>query len=172
MSQLLTPSTAEIPSDLSEPTIYSGLRAQSELHLIANNLSNRLLWASPTSVEEALAFNKALENWAVQLPSYFQLGQNQSSSGQWYLFARSRLWWRYWNFKIILFRPVLLRCAVEKLDPRSSYRPTPEEEECRQICLHSAHLTVESVKGFVDQYPMTRLAGWYCLHVTTFFQQI
>ncbi len=43
--------------------------------------------------------NQALDAWSLTLPPYFQLEQQPSSGEQWYLFARSRLWWRLWNLK-------------------------------------------------------------------------
>lgn len=165
LPQLLTPSTTTIPAETLEPTIYSGLHAQSDLHLIANSISHRLLRSPPISAEEALTLNKSLETWAVQVPSYFQPSLEQKHFEPWYLLSRSRLWWRYWNFQIILFRSILFRTAVKKIESPSAFNSARDEAQCRNLCVKSAHETIESIKSYTDLEPVTRLAGWYCLYV-------
>lgn len=154
-----------MPTELQEPTIYSSLICQSELHLIANGLANRLLCSPAISAAEAVASNKTLDSWKSTVPTYFQNDQAWPSSDYWYLFARSRLWWRFWNLQIILFRPILLRCAIQQLDGKSNHPRNSDEEQCKEICFTAAHLTIESISNYISQTQLTRLAGWYSLYV-------
>lgn len=160
--------TSKIPSGLSEPTIYAGLKAQTEFHLTTNCVSNRLLSSTPLSAEDALASNTILESWTVGLPHYFRLDQRVTCSDQWYLFARSRQWWRYWNLQIILFRPILLRCAMKRTNSGHFGQVDMDEEKCWGMCINSAHLTIDSIHDYIEQAVLTRLVAWYslyCLHV-------
>lgn len=145
----------------SGPTIYSGLRVQAEFHLESNHISNSLVLNGKLPVEEALDLNAKLDIWAADLPVYFQLSEDMSCTEQWYIYARSRIWWRYWNLKMILLRQILLQKAMNGKGNPHGYRLLHTEEACCQICLSSAHLTIESINHFLQHSEVTRLVGWY-----------
>ena len=155
--------TSNIPPEFDGPTIYSSLKVQSQLHLLTNKISNRLLCAPSLSSEEALTLNKPLVEWAATVPAYFQLNQPTSSPSEWYVFARSKIWWRYWNLQIILFRSILLRAAVDKIHGRQLHDLTAEDEQCKIVCLEAAHLTIGTIDQYIEQNSLTRLAAWYSL---------
>ncbi|KAL7773166.1 hypothetical protein CFE70_003130 [Pyrenophora teres f. teres 0-1] len=106
--------TDEVPPEEEGPTIYSQLRAQSSFHIHTNYISNRLLAEPGLSAEAALALNTSMDAWTHTVPSYFQLSYTSHITTRWYIFARSRLWWRFWNLKIIVFRQILLRQAISE----------------------------------------------------------
>jgi transcriptional regulatory protein GAL4 len=125
-----------------------------------NHISNRLLAEPGLSAEAALALNTTMEAWANTVPLYFQLSQPPYMSARWYVFARSRLWWRFWNLKIIIFRQILLRRAIAERGQIPDEATQSAQEECKRLCLEAAHSTVTSI----DQYTMSeqsRLEGWY-----------
>jgi transcriptional regulatory protein GAL4 len=154
--------TSDIPPESDQPTLYSSLKLQSQLHLATNKISNRLLCAPSISAEEALTLNQSLLKWAAAVPGYFQLDQMKASVHHWYLFARSKLWWRYWNIQIILFRPILLRAAMEQIHGRDFHLP-PVYDQCKKLCLESAHRTIATIDEYIEQNFLTRLAAWYSL---------
>ncbi|KAK4234591.1 regulatory protein GAL4 [Achaetomium macrosporum] len=159
----LTPKTTVMPPEPAQPTIYSGLKAQSDFHLHTNYISNRLLSPAGVSTDEALAMNQALDAWSKTLPVYFQLDQELASTQAWYVFARSRLWWRFWNLKIILFRQILLKRAVSRTRNVPAATSHKAEAKCRDICVEAAHSTVLSIQDYLEQAVLTRLAGWYSM---------
>lgn len=152
-----------VPEESGAPTIYSGLKAQSDFHLQFNHISNRLL-SSSVSAEEALKFNEALDAWSKTLPRYFQLDQDVASFEQWYLFARSRLWWRFWNLKIILFRQLVLKRAIERSQGTSSTY-FPQQDYCRDAGVEAAHASIVSIHSFLSHNVCTRLVSWYSVFV-------
>ncbi|KAL2017231.1 hypothetical protein VTK56DRAFT_2390 [Thermocarpiscus australiensis] len=161
--EALTPKTTAMPPESTQPTIYSSMKAQSDFHVHSNHISNRLLSPAGVSTDEALAMNQALDTWSRTLPPYFQLDQDLASSQPWYVFARSRLWWRFWNLKIILFRQILLKRAIARtrnVPARASHK---DEDKCRDICVGAAHSTVLSIQSYLEQAALTRLAGWYSM---------
>jgi transcriptional regulatory protein GAL4 len=157
--------TSQIPLEVEQPTLYSSLKAQSELHLATNSMSNRLLCTPSISAAEALVLNKRLTEWAATVPAYLRLENSPAASFDWYLFARSKLWWRYSNMQIILFRPIMLRAAMEQI--HGKYPPLPSEyEECKRLCLEAAHQTTVTIQEYTQQNVLVRLAAWYTLCAT------
>jgi transcriptional regulatory protein GAL4 len=158
--QSLTPQTTELPNEIGEPTIYSSLKVQSSFHLHTNYISNRLLAEPGMSPEAALALKIPLETWANTIPEYFRLSQPPNSSTRWYLFARARLWWRFWNLKIIVFRQILLRRAIAQRGQIPDQATQSTQEDCKRLCLEAAHSTVTSIHQYATQ-DLGRLEGWY-----------
>jgi transcriptional regulatory protein GAL4 len=159
--------TSVIPSESDQPTLYSSFKVQSELHVAANSISNRLLCAASISAKDSLALNKPLLDWVATVPKYFQLDQPQVCAYDWYVFARSKLWWRYWNLQIILFRPILLRAAMNQIHGRHLHVPFGSDQ-CSVLCLESARRTITTIDQYVNENPLTRLAAWYSLCVVPY----
>jgi transcriptional regulatory protein GAL4 len=137
------------------------MKAQSDFHVHTNYISNHLLLHRSMSAEEALQMATKLDQWAATLPDYFQLETNVTNFEQWYLFARSRLWWRFWNLKIILLRQILLRKASKSEDRFSGADLAQSENECIAACLNAAHMTISSIHGYLNHAETTKLIAWY-----------
>ncbi|KAH6653173.1 C6 transcription factor [Truncatella angustata] len=160
----LTPGTTNLPAETTLPTLYSGLRAQSSFHVQTNHISNRLLSASGISKEEALSLDQALDSWSKSLPSYFQISQAPVFYEQWYMFARSKLWWRFWNLRIILFLQVLLGRSMGRSNITAAGKPPYVlDETCRNICVEAAHLSIVSIHQYLSQVVPTRIESWYAV---------
>lgn len=162
--ETLTPATVRLPVESTEPTIYSSLHAQSGFHMHTNHISNRLLAEPGLSAEAALALDASMTVWIHNLPSFFQDSYPPFLRYRWYSFARSRLWWRYWNLKIIIFRHILLRRAISGKGSILDQDTQSSQEACKRLCLEAAHSTVQSTHQYAS-LGLTRLEGWY----TTYF---
>ena len=158
--QALTPKTTELPIESTEPTIYSALKTQSDLHIHTNHISNRLLADPGLSAEAALSISATMDAWSHTLPAYFQLDQQSPCQHRWYTFAKSRLWWRFWNLKIIVFRHILLRRAISERGQIPDPVAQAKQEECTRLCIEAANATVSSIHQYAVQ-GLTRLEGWY-----------
>ncbi|KAK8093349.1 GAL4-transcription factor [Apiospora hydei] len=162
---MLTPRTTTLPDESEMPTIYSGIKAQSDFHLHSNHISNRLLLSTGVSVEEALIHNNTLDAWSKTLPPYFQPDRDVPCREEWYLFAKPRLWWRFWNLKIILFRQIVLKRAIERHQgPASTFAPNNQDNLCRDIGVDAAHSTVVSIHQYLNNCIHTRLVSWYSVY--------
>lgn len=150
----------ELPLESAGPTLYSSLKIQSEFHLHTNHISNRLLAEPGLSAEAALALDGSMQAWVQTIPPYFQLHYQPASQMRWYLFARSRLWWRMWNLRIIIYRHILLRRAISERGQIPDQATQSSQEDCKRNCLDAAHSTVISIHQYSLQ-GMTRLEGWY-----------
>lgn len=163
-SQQLTPRTLDLPHESTEPTIYSGMKWQSDFHVHSNYISNYLLAPSGILPEETLSMNKSLDAWAQTLPGWFQPGQAEHACHEdWYLFARARLSWRFWNLKIILFRQVVLKRAMRRAGTTPAPAVSEVDNQCRDLAVSAAHLTVVSIHEFLARATPTRLINWYSM---------
>ncbi|KAF1933328.1 uncharacterized protein M421DRAFT_415666 [Didymella exigua CBS 183.55] len=161
--EALTPQTTELPIESTEPTLYSALRAQSDLHIHTNHISNRLLSDPGLSAEAALSISTSMDAWSQTLSTYFQPDHQSSCQHRWYTFARSRMWWRFWNLKIIVFRHILLRYAISKRGQIPDPVAQAKQEECTRLCIEAANATVTSIHQYAAQ-GLTRLEGWYATY--------
>ncbi|KAI0475409.1 lactose regulatory protein LAC9 [Xylariaceae sp. FL0804] len=162
--ECLTPGSALLPEGSLMPTIYSGMRSQSSFHVRSNHISNHLLSPTGVSLEEALAMNKTLDEWSETVSPYFQLSNPVPSQDHWYLFARSRLWWRFWNMKIILFRHILLERVIDQ--SKGIAQPTADgvRRDCRAIGISAARSTVSSIHDYLNHGALDRLVRWYAMY--------
>jgi len=101
-----------------------------------------------------------MDAWTRTLPVYFQPGTQLNCQYRWYQFARSRLWWRYWNLKIIVFRHILLRQAIAQRGQILDADAQSEQNKCKHVCIEAAHATIVSIQQYSTR-GLTRLEGWY-----------
>ncbi|TWU76249.1 lactose regulatory protein lac9 and GAL4-like protein [Metarhizium rileyi] len=160
----LTPRTIDLPEESEQPTRYSSIKYQSDFHLHSNHISNRLLATSGISPDEALRLESSLETWCETLPAYFKMAQDPVSLEPSYLFARSRLWWRIWNLRIILFRQIVLSRAMRRRRGSLVTASTDLDNRCRDLAVQAAHSTIISIRQFLAQTSMTRLINWYATY--------
>lgn len=154
-----------MPTEWTEPTLYSGLKWQSELHVHSNHISNRLLSSTGVSPDEAWSMDRSLDTWSTSLPPYFRLEQQVACDDPAFLFARCRLWWRFWNLKIILFRQLLLAQAVDRHRNGTAKAFTETDMRSRHAAIHAASATVASIHNYSQTGMITRLVAWYSMYV-------
>lgn len=152
-----------MPTEWTEPTLYSGLKWQSDLHVHSNHISNRLLVSSGVSLEDALSMDQLLDAWSRSLPSYFHLDHQASCDEPAVQFARCRLWWRFWNLRIILFRQLLLTQAVERHKNGTVTAFTETDMRSRSTAINAASATIVSIHGYSQSSIITKLVAWYSM---------
>ncbi|KAH7256028.1 fungal-specific transcription factor domain-containing protein [Fusarium tricinctum] len=162
--EYLTSETELLPIEVNQPTLYSGIKYQSDLHVKSNYISNRLLSSSGISPADALSMAATLDRWSDTIPAYLRLDYNDSFAEPSFVFNKSRLWWRFWNLKIILFRQLLLKRAVEKRKGPATIQDKQVEERCMGIVVQSSSATVASIDHYTKHGGMTRLATWYSIY--------
>lgn len=106
---------------------------------------------------------ETLDRWSDTIPAYLRLDYIDSFAEPSFIFNKSRLWWRFWNLKIILFRQLLLKRAVEKRKGPAPIQDRQVEEKCRGIVVHSSSATVASIDHYTKHGEMTRLVTWYSM---------
>ena len=167
--EALTTATTTLPPEVNEPTLYTGMIAQAKFHILTNSVYQRLISGPNPTPEETLNLQKPMDEWYDGLPDYIKQPNLRTISDNFAL-VRSRLLWRDWNLRILIYRPILLRWASRRWTPNTPTEPEdPSEAECRALCFRSARLTISSITDFVNNHPCTRLGAWYMLYVSNFF---
>ena len=153
-------------------TNYTGLKYQTTFHRTTNPIYQRLISNPSPSATELLALHKTIDAWEKSIPAYFQPGIRKQQPYDPFVLARYRLSWRASNFRIISFRPSVLRWAVSRWTNHncgSQDETNTDEEECRSICLLSARKTIASISEYYYEYISVngtvppRLSSWYML---------
>ncbi|KAG4429339.1 hypothetical protein IFR05_015181 [Cadophora sp. M221] len=162
----LTATTMSLSQEIPLPTVYSGLRAQSALHLTTNQLYHRLISTPAPTSSELLSLQVPLDTWQNSIPAYFQIHSPELQANDAYILARYRLSWRTWNLRIILFRPTVLRWAAKlwSFGPDSDLDGDDSDEKCRMLCLESARETIASISEYMAGNLTSRLGSWYMLY--------
>ena len=167
-AQSLIASTTLLPAEIPQTTYYTPLICQSLFHLSTNGLHHRLISSPSPSSQELIALNRTIDEWEESIPDYFRLELPDIQSNETFLFARYRLYWRSWNLKILLSRPVVLQWAARlKTADISAKSNTSDDFECRRICMQSASATINSIAEFMSTGVVSRLSTWYSLCVVS-----
>ncbi|KAI5923011.1 c6 zinc finger domain-containing protein [Camillea tinctor] len=162
--EFLTPNTTNIPNESPAPTIYSNLKTQNDFHVHSNYISNRLLSATGITKDEALKHNVDLESWSKTVPDYFQLDSQLARDEQWFVFARYRLWWRFWNFKLVVFRQILLSRAIDRGRGVTSLDIDDLNQRCIVIGVTAARLTISTASQYLENAEVNRVVSWYLVY--------
>lgn len=161
----LTFENETMPSERTEPTLYSGLIAQCNFSHKTNEIFNRVISRpSPTAIE-ALEMNKRIDEFCNDMPEFFKDGSIVDQTKPWLKLAKYKLGWRFRNLRLILFRPFILQRVLSEGDHNPlPVMNSPEEKECRRMCLRSAHNTIVSVNEFIQTNEQTPMSVWYTIY--------
>lgn len=148
------------PSEVEQATVNTYLRVQSSYHLQTMPIYNRLISNPPPTPEELLTLDSTIvDAWLSQVPHYFH-----DSCGP-MLEERLALpnginCWRYRNLRIIMFRPLLVKWALQDENEETL---TWHEQEATNRCLRAARESIASIQNFWKSRPQTRLTAFYVL---------
>jgi transcriptional regulatory protein GAL4 len=157
----LTVNSPVTPAEVDEATANTYLRVQSSYHLQTMPIYNRLISNPPPLPEELLTLDSTIvEAWLSQVPHYFH-----DSSGP-HLDDRFALphginCWRYRNLRIVIFRPLLVKWALQD-GPEDTL--TWHEQEATNRCLCAARESIASIQNFWKSRSQTRLTAFYVLY--------
>lgn len=110
-----------------------------------------------------MAMNRSLDAWTDTLPDYFRRDRYPGTNDDSILFAKHRLWWRFWNLKVILLRQFLLGRAVEQRRHPQGNSLSDTEAQCRDVAVSAASNTIFSISSFLENAKITRLVTWYSM---------
>ena len=153
-------------------TSYTSLKYQTTFHRATNPIYHRLISTPSPSAPELLALQKSIDTWEESIPAYLKPGIMKQQLYDSFVLARYRLSWRASNFRIISFRPTVLRWVASRwtdLNFGSQEDTDTDEEKCRSMCLRSARDTIASISEYYYEYITVngtvppRLSSWYML---------
>lgn len=85
-----------------------------------------------------------------------------------YALAHAVMQWRYRNFRIIMYRPFVIRMALATSRNGRMINNAPVAEvHAYNQCLADADVTIKSISKYWMANEHNRLAAWYALYVAS-----
>ncbi|KXH34587.1 fungal specific transcription factor domain-containing protein [Colletotrichum simmondsii] len=136
------------------------VRTQASFHIATTPIYTRVISKPLPSPDEMLRLDEdLLEPWLASVPSYFS---STSRVPPKYALAHAVMNWRYRNLRIIMYRPFVIRRALQARDRRSD--DSPDNVRAFEKCLAEAKATITSISEFWQRNEHNRLGAWYALY--------
>lgn len=119
----------------------------------------------PTAADMIELDDTVLQPWLLTLPPYFQENVIQSPR---FSLCHSILRCRYRNFRLLMFRPFLVRRAMSREQDSTVLLGDAHNLDAMDVavkrCLENAQESIELINWMWNNHPQTGLACWYCLY--------
>ncbi|KIM92785.1 hypothetical protein OIDMADRAFT_173803 [Oidiodendron maius Zn] len=158
--RLLTAGSTRYPEPSLEFTIYSTVHALSSFYLASMPIYARIISKPFPSAKELVELDdRRISRWCSDLPPFFA---KDYQVPQKYRTSQAIVMWKCQNFRIIMYRPFVIRRLLQSRQDR--HEPSLEESQAYDRCLHEALSTIESVNNFWTYQKHSRLGAWYALY--------
>ncbi|GME37288.1 hypothetical protein GTA08_BOTSDO04204 [Neofusicoccum parvum] len=150
------------PSAVDRPTFYSSVIFQSKFHLATNQIYSRVILAQFPSAGELLRLDDVhLGSWVTSMPSWYL---EDAVVPEKFRLSHRIMWWRVRNFRIIIYRPYVIRKALLARTKSHGREDSADAETAYNRCLLEAKLTISTIEKFWSQNSHTRVGTWYTLY--------
>jgi hypothetical protein len=158
-SQDLTANSKTYPPERNEVTPYTAVSTQAHFHVSTNDIYSRVISKPFPTAEELLSLDtQLLQPWVAGLPAYFK---DDSVVDPRFALPHAVMQWRYRNFRIIMYRPTVIRMALNARNGRDE--SSPANIQAYHRCLDDAEFTIRSINEYWARNEHNRLASWYAL---------
>ncbi|KAK8198989.1 fungal-specific transcription factor domain-containing protein [Phyllosticta paracitricarpa] len=166
----LTKASNTFPAEAPETTVYTNLRCQATFNLAIQKIYTILMTGIYPPPETFVKLDdETICKWVNSLPPYFQEGVVQAPK---FRLCQAIIQWRYRNFRVVIFRPYLIRQILHK---RAGNRGQQQQNETDdgvgneeagigiavQRCFQAARETIELVSDFWYTQRKSAMACWY-----------
>ncbi|KAF9637679.1 hypothetical protein BFW01_g8575 [Lasiodiplodia theobromae] len=162
IDRYLTNMSRDLPPEADSVTHYSSVILQSKFHLATNQIYSRVILAPAPSAAELLRLDDLhIGGWISSVPSWYL---EQAQLPERFRLSHRIMWWRVYNFRIIMYRPYVIRRALLAQSKPQDKEPSPEEATAYSRCLTEARTTISTIERFWSQNTHTRVGAWYALY--------
>jgi transcriptional regulatory protein GAL4 len=155
----LTNVSTSLPPPKPGITAYSAIAAQARFHLATNEIYTRVISVNfPSAAELLLLDDRRIEPWRAAwqdnrppVPARFRLSQLV-------------LEWRFRNFRIIMYRPFVIRQVLASRTKQAPGPPDPATQKAIYRCLDEAKASIASIHDYWTTGHRTSMASWYALY--------
>ncbi|KAL6879354.1 fungal-specific transcription factor domain-containing protein [Trichoderma novae-zelandiae] len=157
----LTAMSTSCPPDPHEISVYTAVQTQARFHIATNPIYIRIISKPLPSARELLQLEaQCLGPWVENTPSYFS---EAASIPPKHVFSHSVMQWRWRNFRMIMYRPFVIRRALLARSGRQD-NSSPESVQAYERCLNDAKESISSISRFWATNDHIRLFAWYALY--------
>ncbi|KAI7778611.1 fungal-specific transcription factor domain-containing protein [Diaporthe eres] len=159
----LTANSKSYPSEREAITPYTSVGLQAKFHIATNRIYSRVISKPFATAEELRNLeDDLLAPWLAKLPEWFR---EDSVVEPRYALAHAVMQWRYRNFRIIMYRPFVIRMALATgRNGRMINNASAAEVHAYNQCLADADVTIKSISKYWMTNEHNRLAAWYALY--------
>lgn len=155
----LTHASASLPPGRNGTTSYSSVIWQTRFHLSTNEIYTKVINASFSSVDELLALDdKNIETWRAQWAA------QKADAPPKFKLSRSIMDWRYRNFRIIMYRPFVIRHALQGQSTGHGSLQSNALQSAIERCMHEARESIQSIRDYWTSRQQNRMSAWYALY--------
>ncbi|KAL0934332.1 C6 transcription factor [Colletotrichum truncatum] len=156
----LTAISKSYPPETEVITPYTAVRTQASFHMATMPIYTRVISKPLPSPDEMLRLDQdLLEPWLASVPPYFS---ETTTVPPKYALSHAVMNWRYRNLRIIMYRPFVIRRALQARDRRPD--DSPSNVRAYEKCLADAKATISSISDFWERNEHNRLGAWYALY--------
>lgn len=160
----LTNLSRTLPTEADHITTFSSVIMQSRFHMLTNDIYTRVIsMPFPSATELVRLDDTLIGKWESSVPLWYR--QN-ASVPQKFATGHAIMWWRLWNFRILCYRPYVMRRALQvRASDNIDNNVVPNAvQEAYARCLRDAEVSITSISEFWASMPPTRLSAWYALY--------
>ncbi|CAI6335260.1 unnamed protein product [Periconia digitata] len=151
-----------IPSEADHITTYSAVIMQSKFHMLTNDIYARVIsMPYPTTAELIRLDDDRIKTWESKVPSWYS---RDATVPPQFATGHAIMWWRKSNFRIIMYRPYVMRHVLQARSQESNTSMPQAAQEAYNRCLHEAEISINTISSFWSSASQTRLAAWYALY--------
>ncbi|KAK7702796.1 hypothetical protein SLS64_009406 [Diaporthe eres] len=156
----LTANSKSYPKEREAITPYTSVGLQAKFHIATNRIYSRVISKPFATAEELRNLeDDLLSPWLAKLPEWFR---EDSVVEPRYALAHAVMQWRYRNFRIIMYRPFVIRMALATgRNGRMINNAPAAEVHAYNQCLADADVTIKSIGKYWMTNEHNRLAAWY-----------
>ncbi|KAK1579189.1 LOW QUALITY PROTEIN: fungal-specific transcription factor domain-containing protein [Colletotrichum navitas] len=156
----LTAISKSYPAETQDITPYTAVRTQASFHMATTPIYTRVISKPLPTANEMLKLDQdLLEPWRTGVPSYFS---ETATVPPKYVLAHAVMNWRCRNLRVIMYRPFVIRRALQARD--RILDDSPDNVQAFEKCLADAKATIASISGFWERNEKNRLSAWYALY--------
>ena len=155
----LTHASTTLPPERDGVTSYSSVIWQTRFHLSTNAIYTKVINASFSSVEELLGLDdQHMEPWRQQWSAQVQNPPVKFRTSQ------SIMEWRFRNFRIIMYRPFVIRRALQSQFTDHEAAQNPAVQLAIDRCVHEARESIHAIRSYWTDGARNRMSAWYALY--------
>jgi transcriptional regulatory protein GAL4 len=132
-------------------------------HLATNQIYTRVISTPFPHPKELLELDQRLiGGWLASIPSWYS---ETAVIPQEFSLSHAVIIWRYRNFRIVMYRPFVIRKALQHRagTGQKDVFPSPEEDQAYFCCLKEAESSIKLIHQFSRSNSHTRMSSWYAL---------
>ncbi|KAL7933866.1 fungal-specific transcription factor domain-containing protein [Trichoderma chlorosporum] len=157
----LTAMSTSYPPDPEEISVYTAVRTQARFFIATNPIYVRIISKPLPSARELLQLEaQCLRSWTENTPAYYS---ETAPIPPKFVFSHSVMQWRWRNFRMIMYRPFVIRRALLARSGRQD-NSSPESLQAYERCLTDAKQSILSISAFWAANDHIRLFAWYALY--------